>query len=228
MYTRYTRDTRPPQARRSGRSNLYSTDKFGNWGRYDPYETEISALPRPLLPAAVVPVGTAGGECPIYELPLRPAFVRPFAAQDVCDALTSVPPRFLAGLRGVYLLGGTSRQARACFGELFRYGCYGSGEVYLHAFPRALLETYYDRPPRPHLMNDYRRAGAVWEEATGGRGWVCRFDRASLRAFYLRDVLIHEVGHHVDRRNRHKTDQEAERYADWFARAFGGAVKGVR
>ena len=215
--------TRPPQSRRAGRSGLYSADKFTNWSPYDPFESEISALPRPPCPAAVVPAGPSG-ECPIYELPLHPAFVRPCTAGDVRETLERLPERFLRGLRGVYLLGGTARQERACRGDLFHYGCYGGRKVYLHAFPRELLESHYRRPPRPHAMQAYRRAGAVWEEVADG--WVCRFDRPSLRAFYLLDVLVHEIGHHADRRNVHKNDRRAERFAEWFAVAFGGGRAG--
>jgi len=208
---------RPPQGRRAGRSGLYSGSRFSNWAIYDPYESEISALPRRLQPACLVPAGAR--ECPVYELPLHPAFVRPFTPEDVLEALAHIPPVFLSGLRGVYLLGGTAKQERACYGDLFRYGCYGSDRVYLHAFPEVLLECHYPRPPRPHVMQDYRRAGAVWEETRDG--WVCRFDRRSLRAFYLSDVLIHEVGHHADRHQLHKNDRAAERFADWFARTYG-------
>jgi len=36
-------------------------------------------------------------------------------------------------------------------------------------------------------------------------------------AFYLNDVLMHEIGHHVDRR-ANTTTKERKRFADWFAR----------
>ena len=209
---------RPPQSRPAGRSNLYSADRLTNWSRYDPFEAETSGRSPHLQPACVVPTGPAD-ECPIFEMPLHPSFIRPFTAEDVRDALVRIPQHFLRGLRGVYLLGGTPKQERASRGDLFHYGCYGWGRVHLHAFPRALLESRYKRPPRPHAMQAYRRAGAVWEEVADG--WVCRFDRESLKAFYLTDVLVHEIGHHADRSNRHKNDAQAERFAEWFARTYG-------
>lgn len=73
---------------------------------------------------------------------------------------------------------------------------------------------------RPHAMQAYRRAGVASEESAGA--WVCRFDRGCLWAFYLLDVLAHEIGHHADRRNLHKNDRRAERFAEWFALKFGG------
>src|SRR5260221_172325 len=43
-------------------------------------------------------------------------------------------------------------------------------------------------------------------------GVTVTFDKESLRRFYLFDVVLHEVGHHVD---RHRTSGDAERYARW-------------
>jgi hypothetical protein len=50
--------------------------------------------------------------------------------------------------------------------------------------------------------------GTSWDGAT------LQFDSSSLRRFYLYDVLLHEVGHHVDRDHM---SENAERYASWFA-----------
>jgi hypothetical protein len=47
-------------------------------------------------------------------------------------------------------------------------------------------------------------------------GWA---DLVWLRRFYLRNVLMHEVGHHVDSWNMHKKDRE--RFAEQFARTHG-------
>jgi len=41
----------------------------------------------------------------------------------------------------------------------------------------------------------------------------------SLRDFYLRDVLMHEIGHHVD--SHSLTDEARERFAERFAREHG-------
>jgi hypothetical protein len=72
-------------------------------------------------------------------------------------------------------------------------------------------------------VQEYTRAGAVWEQVS--RGWVCRFTAESLRSFYLNDVLIHEIAHHVDRHNR-KSDDAAERFAHGFVRMFGTTRSG--
>jgi hypothetical protein len=46
-----------------------------------------------------------------------------------------------------------------------------------------------------------------------------RADLVWLRRFYLRDVLMHEIGHHVDRSNIARKDRE--RFAEEFARIHG-------
>ncbi len=48
------------------------------------------------------------------------------------------------------------------------------------------------------------------------------FGRANLdwlRRFYLRDVLMHEIGHHMDSHNI--TKKARERFAEWFASKHG-------
>jgi hypothetical protein len=46
-----------------------------------------------------------------------------------------------------------------------------------------------------------------------------RSELISLRRFYLRDVLMHEIGHHLDTRNQTRKDKE--RFADQFAARHG-------
>ena len=51
---------------------------------------------------------------------------------------------------------------------------------------------------------------------TGGR-WFLHFTKASLRWFYLYDVLLHELAHHIDERTFTRPKDAAERFAEWFA-----------
>lgn len=46
-----------------------------------------------------------------------------------------------------------------------------------------------------------------------------RSELISLRRFYLRNVLMHEIGHHLDTRNLERKDRE--RFAEQFARTHG-------
>ena len=64
----------------------------------------------------------------------------------------------------------------------------------------------------------YRQVGAQVSEIKGGMQVV--FDEISLKRFYLEDVLMHEIGHHVDKHN-HSTRSEKENFAKWFATEYG-------
>ncbi len=65
--------------------------------------------------------------------------------------------------------------------------------------------------------------GAKWKQDESG--WWLEFDRLSLRRFYLFDVLLHELGHHVDKRVWKRDTISAERYAEWFAQEYARLIK---
>jgi hypothetical protein len=196
------------------RSNWYSEDKCSNWSRFDPFESEIEALPPRIRPTATVQTET-GTRIAIIARDPYPEFIQPVTAEDVEATLLRVPAEFLTGLDSVYILGGTAKQDKVAFSRLARFGCYGGNMIYLHAFPRKRLRTRYKTPPSPDIVQEYTRVGAT---CTAERdGYVLQFSEDTLRAFYLRDVLLHEIGHHVDRSNVfRKKDAAAERYAKWF------------
>jgi len=70
------------------------------------------------------------------------------------------------------------------------------------------------------VLREFTRAGAELQ-ASGG-GWRIVFGDESLRRFYLSDVLVHEIGHHVDRSRNYKDVESAERYATWFVTRYSG------
>lgn len=191
------------------RSNLYSSQRFTNWSPHDPYWSEVEALPRKIRPRvkvsrdSAVPLG-------IFDRPVAPGFMRPWTARDVADVLVAIPPEFLSDLAGVFLLGGTVKQRSRTKPT---YGMYSAGRIFLFALPDNGLVQRWPKMPKPSVAKEYTKFGATISP-DGKGGAVLTFDQPSLRQFYLYDVLLHEVGHHVDR-DEH-TDN-AERYAHWFA-----------
>ena len=99
--------------------------------------------------------------------------------------------------------------------KLFRYGTYSPARIFLHAYPANAMEQRRDSPPPPDVSREFLRCGAEVYERSGS--WIVRFDESSLRRFYLYDVLLHELGHHIDKRVFSRSDKSAERYAEWFA-----------
>ena len=208
----------PGAKRGSGtRSNSYSESKCTNWSSFDPFHLEVygSSAGRPTLVW-----GDGDGKVPIYVADLHEAFVRPVEARDVSQVLDHVPTKFLKGLAGIWLLGGTTKQAKS---HLLRYGCYrDDGWIYLHAFKKSWLSQRWGRKPKPSTVEEYLRAGAQWVREESG--WCLQFNPVSLKRFYLYDVLLHELGHHVDHRISSRNKRAAEAYAEWFAREQARAL----
>ncbi len=199
----------------SERSNRYSESKCTNWSRYNPFDLEISILPDNLKPELNFEIGAA--IVSVYLRDLHADFIRPVEAEDVRELLSSVPSDFLHSLDSIYLLGGTSKQLKASK-KSFRYGCYEAGRIYLYAFPRRMLIDYWGKLPKPTIVEEYKRMGAEWKQ--NDLGWWLEFDQSSLKQFYLLDVLLHELGHHVDRRIWGQDTASAERSAEWFAQEY--------
>lgn len=208
------------------RSGLYSEERFTNWSPFDPFVAEARSASEKRPPRLSLELGR-GCSLPIFESELRPGFVRPFSSRDVLDVISDVPPEHLEGLAGIFILGGTSKQQRA---RKIAYGHYiqdvrdTQGRIYLHPLPRRLLEQRWDRAPKPSVIREYTRFGASFQR--GSDGWTLRFSETSLRLFYLYDVLLHEVGHHVERSVRPWPSRASERYATWYAQYHSSKLLG--
>lgn len=121
----------------------------------------------------------------IIELEPADGFMRPCTAQQVEAKLQTCPPKFLEGLRAIFILAGTKKQLKSSNGAIGFWGHYWRSCVFLHAPPRSK-----------------------------------NYDLNALPTFYLQDVLMHEIGHHVDGRPN-TTKKERESFADWFAAEHG-------
>ena len=143
----------------------------------------------------------------------------PVAEADIRAELARVPQIFLRGLNAVILLGGSKKQEIANR-SLFIFGRYMSNVIFLCPYPKIALCENYKTLPKPSILADYERAGVQFRRSKNG--WEIVFDEASLKKFYLRDVLVHELGHHVDRDTLgNKTQRKREGFAEWFASEYG-------
>jgi hypothetical protein len=96
------------------------------------------------------------------------------------------------------------------------YGLQWGSAVYLYPIEETLVETFV-QPPRPQQKIETRMYGGRWAEEDGL--WRLYWTPETIRDFYLNNILIHEVGHALDHRNRSPRDRE--RFANWFAVEFG-------
>jgi hypothetical protein len=203
----------------SERSNRYSGSKCTNWSRYNPFDLEISTLPNDIKPGLTIETGSA--TISVYVRDVHTDFIRPVEAEDIRKLLSCVPSDFLHSLDSIYLLGGTSKQLRASKKSL-RYGCYEPGRIYLYAFPRRMLKDHWGQLPKPTIVEEYKRMGAEWKQDDSG--WWLEFDQLSLKRFYLFNVLLHELGHHIDKQVWRRDTESAERYAEWFAQEYARLI----
>lgn len=195
---------------RAQRTGHYAESKLTNWARFNPGVDEI----RIVLTRFERQIAEADGLL-VQAVPVRsPSFLMPVTCDDVIETLDRVPKRFTVGLQAVFLLGGSAKQKQLSNGSLFAYGRYSHGFIFLHAYPANQMKEVWRHLPKPSVRREYERAGAVWRQVSGG--WELEFTPESLRRFYLLDVLLHEVGHHVDRWSR-KNKRDAEAFANWMA-----------
>ena len=131
---------------------------------------------------------------------------------EVSQRLAQLPRHFLDQLEVVHL----SRMTR----KKQSFPCYGmqwGGALYLYPIENSLRE-YFSTPPKPDFRNEVQMFGGLWTDHGGGE-WTLSWTEATIRDFYLNNILIHELGHLLDNRNTSYTDRE--RYAEWFAIEYG-------
>lgn len=132
--------------------------------------------------------------------------------EEIRERLAALPPHMLAPLR-VIQLSRMTRKKRT----LPCYGMQWGSALYLYPVEDTLIE-YTDRAPLAAERREAEMYGGRWEEATAG-GWRLIWTPVTIRDFYLNNILMHELGHLLDDRNRSYIDRE--RFADWFAIQYG-------
>ncbi|MCI5192692.1 MAG: hypothetical protein D3915_06135 [Candidatus Electrothrix sp. AU1_5] len=145
-------------------------------------------------------------------------FLMPVSSNDIATAINSLPVAFTRGLKGVILLSGSNKQLKVSRGNLFCFGIYYAHCIFLFPYPKDQLVVSSQSLPAPHIQREYERAGAIY--CRKNNLWFRTFTKESLKKFYLREVFVHELGHHVDRHKK-RTAEKSEIYADWFATEYG-------
>ena len=134
--------------------------------------------------------------------------------EEVTERIEQLPARYRQKLEVIELASMTRKRSL--------FPCYGmqwGPNVYLYPIEESLVETY-TRPPRPEQVIEAKMFGGVWTQ--DGNLWRLSWTEHTIRDFYLNNVLIHEIGHVNDTRNRNQNARE--RYADWLAIEYGYRV----
>lgn len=151
------------------------------------------------------------GQTRLVTLEPGEGYIHPVSADDVRDRIAQLPRQFAQAVDTVQL--GSITRKRKMFPL---YGMQWGPNVYLYPIEASLVERYA-RPPKPDQLIEARMFGGQWIDAGGA--WELHWTPAAIRDFYLNNVLIHEIGHILDTRNR--SFQKREQYANWFAIEYG-------
>lgn len=139
--------------------------------------------------------------------------------EQVRERLNLVPQQFLEGLDVIQLSCMTMKKQRMpC------YGLQWGTSLYLYPLEES-LEEWFNIPPLPNVVNEAQMYGGVWDEPWPNT-YRLTWSESAIVDFYLNNILIHELGHHVDDRNTNAVKRE--RYAEWFAIQYGYLASGGR
>lgn len=132
--------------------------------------------------------------------------------QQIRQRLAKLPPEMLYPL-DVVQLSRMTRKKRS----LPCYGMQWGTTLYLYPIEESLTECY-GSPPQPSQLVEARMYGGRWVN-NDVHEWELIWTEKAIRDYYLNNILIHELGHLLDNRNRSYVDRE--RYAEWFAIEHG-------
>jgi hypothetical protein len=136
-----------------------------------------------------------------------PGYHHVVTPEEIRARLAELPAWMLEPLQVVQLSRMTQKKQQ--------FPCYGmqwGNALYLYPIETDLVE-HFTRPPKPNERNEARMYGGRWERECGS--WNLVWTEATIKDFYLNNILIHELGHLLDDRNGGYIDRE--RFAEWFA-----------
>jgi len=150
--------------------------------------------------------------------PTHKDYILPISKDDITSLLERIPTHFIEGIKAILVTSGSKKQIKV-IKNMLHYGEYWEECVFIHPYPKVLMTQSYDKKPNPQTIQEYQRAGGVVTSA--GSGVEISFNKDSLRRFYLRDVLMHEIGHHNEGERIGRSRKKSEGYANWFATEYG-------
>ena len=146
-------------------------------------------------------------------------FFFPITPQDVLNGMQRLPNKDTDSITHVWFRRLKRSDYETGRHPLATFSC-GSGVrlITFYPWPKDLQLRLGNRKPVESTLRWYSPWTTDLEETD--HGWVLRWTMGKLRAFYLNNLLLHEIGHHVDwfhrrwsRANLKQVEAEAERYA---------------
>jgi hypothetical protein len=155
-------------------------------------------------------------ELPIFirDNPSRD-FYYPIEEKDIREHLNQLPSELTSGITHIWL-------HRTEIDEKFQ-GMFISGSgvnlLVLNAFPKDLRMNFGNRKPTLRILRLYSQwtPDLFFDEIA--QNWYLQWTEGAIKDYFLNGLLLHELGHFVDRRNLFtKTNKsKSENFADVFA-----------
>jgi hypothetical protein len=137
-----------------------------------------------------------------------PGFVHVLTETDISTRLAELPAALLANLHCIVLPRMTRKR------KLFNvYGMQWNETIYL--YPMTADLRVEGLVLGADYMAEAQQFGAIVDKDAG----VIQWTPETIKRYYLENILIHELGHTLDRKNSSRKDREA--YAEHFARKYG-------
>ena len=161
----------------------------------DEYQAAKAGDPDSILAAAP--------RLPLFERPLPDGWVYPCALEDIRQQLALMPEQDLEGLLAVGLTP-PKREDRRYHGTYWYWSWrMKTPVIHIYAWPSTLSYTTRQN----YSVGEVEQRFAVelmygMRAERVGRRLLCRWELECLRRYLAEHVLLHEIGHHVQRRQR--------------------------
>ena len=172
---------------------------------------------------------------PQDDLPIRMTdnpsrdFFFPVTADEAVECLRRLPRKHHEGITHLWL----RRVRKKDYDEDHPFANYICGSsvqlIVLYPWPTDMLLRFPGpRKPTPKMLRTYKQWCTDLVKRDGQ--WCLKWTREALRSFYLEDLLLHEVGHHIDYYRRWWTDansKQQEDFAENYAVIWSRRLKSV-
>ncbi|NIP37712.1 MAG: hypothetical protein GWO07_01375 [Candidatus Dadabacteria bacterium] len=139
--------------------NRYSGSKFTNMMDFDPSGSSLYKI----YDEHYYEFKYNKDKISYYKDKTHPDFIMPLTIFEIKKYLQNVPDKFYKNLKAIFLLAGSSRQEKVFFSKLFCYGTYMADCLFIHPYPKRNMNLIHKKPPKPNVLNDYIRVGALIE-----------------------------------------------------------------
>jgi hypothetical protein len=161
----------------------------------------------------------------LFERPVLPGWVYPCTLDDIHAQLARVPAADLVSLSAVGLVPATRKDCDA-----YAYHRWdGLSVIHICSQPEGLSWKLYPHAKRGHIEHCFavELSFGMQVERTGSR-WRVHWQAEDLRRYTPEHVLLHEIGHHVQKMQRLREGLRSRlpvAAKEQFAEAYAGRLR---